>query len=82
VSVTSREDVPFFGPKLPSPAIFAKGKQLKEFLLAKLINGERSCYKATKFYALHQRTRASLLENVTHELRMRTEDYVSSGAVL
>ena len=81
VSVTSREDVPFFGPKLPSTAIFSKGKKLKEFLLAKLINGERSCYKATKFYALHQRTRASLLENVTHELRMRTEDYVASGGL-
>ena len=79
VTVTSREDVPFFGPKLSSPAIFTKGKKLKEFLLAKLINGERACYKATKFYALHQRTRASLLENVTHELRMRTEDYVSAG---
>ena len=79
VSVTSREDVPFFGPKLPSPPIFTKGKQLKEFLLAKLINGERACYKATKFYALHQRTRASLLENVTHELRMRTEDYATTG---
>jgi hypothetical protein len=73
--------VPFFGPKLPSPAIFSKGKKLKEFLLAKLINGERACYKATKFYALHQRTRASLLENVTHELRMRTEDYVATAGV-
>lgn len=79
VSVTSRDDVPFFGPNLPSPAIFTKGKQLKEFLLAKLINGERACYKATKFYTLQQRTHATLLENVTHELRMRTEDYVSSG---
>ena len=78
VSVSSRGDVPTFGPKLPSTAIFTKGKLLKEFLLAKLINGERACYKATKFYALHQRTRASLLENVTHELRMRTEEYVSS----
>lgn len=79
VSVTSRDDVPFFGPSLPSPAIFSKGKQLKEFLLSKLINGERACYKATKFYALHQRTRATLLENVTQELRLRTEDYMSSG---
>jgi len=80
VSVTSRDDVPFFGPNLPSPAIFAKGKQLKEFLLAKLINGERACYKATKFHTLHQRTHATLLENVTLALKMRTEEYISTGS--
>jgi len=79
VSVTSRDDVPFFGPNLPSPAIFTKGNKLKEFLLSKLINGERACYKATKFYSLQQRTHATLLENVTLELKMKTEDYISAG---
>jgi len=80
VSVTSRDDVPLFGPSLPStPAIFSKGKQLKEFLLAKLINGEMACYKAKKICSLHQRTRATLLENVTHELKMRTEEYMSTS---
>ncbi|XP_010185596.1 PREDICTED: rap1 GTPase-activating protein 1-like, partial [Mesitornis unicolor] len=52
VSVTARDDVPFFGPPLPDPAIFRKGPEFQEFLLAKLINAEYACYKAEKFAKL------------------------------
>ena len=52
VSVTARDDVPFFGPTLPSPAVFKKGPDFKEFLLTKLINAENACYKAEKFAKL------------------------------
>lgn len=52
ISVTARDDVPFFGPTLPSPAIFRKGPELQEFLLTKLINAENACYKAHKFAKL------------------------------
>ncbi|XP_065441188.1 rap1 GTPase-activating protein 1-like isoform X20 [Chrysemys picta bellii] len=52
VSVTARDDVPFFGPPLPNPAIFKKGPEFREFLLAKLINAEYSCYQAEKFAKL------------------------------
>ncbi|PSN44994.1 hypothetical protein C0J52_25364, partial [Blattella germanica] len=52
VSVTARDDVPFFGPTLPSPAVFKKGPEFKEFLLTKLINAENACYKAEKFAKL------------------------------
>ena len=64
VSVVAQRDVPPFGPPLPQSAIFDKGLAFKDFLLAKLINGERACYQATKFQALHQRTRATLLLNL------------------
>ncbi|POI18901.1 hypothetical protein CIB84_017355, partial [Bambusicola thoracicus] len=40
VSVTARDDVPFFGPPLPDPAVFRKGPEFQEFLLTKLINAE------------------------------------------
>jgi hypothetical protein len=52
VSVTARDDVPFFGPTLPSPAVFKKGPDFKDFLLTKLINAENACYKAEKFAKL------------------------------
>ncbi|XP_074858043.1 rap1 GTPase-activating protein 1-like isoform X7 [Carettochelys insculpta] len=52
VSVTARDDVPFFGPALPNPAIFKKGPEFRDFLLAKLINAEYSCYRAEKFAKL------------------------------
>ncbi|XP_041130591.1 rap1 GTPase-activating protein 1-like isoform X16 [Polyodon spathula] len=52
VSVTARDDVPFFGPALPNPAIFKKGPEFHEFLLTKLINAEYACYKAEKFAKL------------------------------
>ncbi|XP_077827083.1 rap1 GTPase-activating protein 1 isoform X31 [Macaca mulatta] len=54
VSVTARDDVPFFGPPLPDPAVFRKGPEFQEFLLTKLINAEYACYKAEKFAKLER----------------------------
>lgn len=83
ISVTARDDVPFFGPTLPNPAVFRKGSELKEFLLTKLINAENACYKADKFARLELRTRTSLLQNLVEELKEKTRDFlgadVSSG---
>ncbi|KAH1185725.1 hypothetical protein KIL84_018474, partial [Mauremys mutica] len=72
VSVTARDDVPFFGPPLPNPAIFKKGQEFREFLLAKLINAEYSCYRAEKFAKLEERTRSALLESLFEELQLRS----------
>lgn len=72
VSVTARDDVPFFGPPLPNPAIFKKGTEFHEFLLAKLINAEYSCYHAEKFAKLEERTRSALLESLYEELQIRS----------
>ncbi|XP_013766014.1 rap1 GTPase-activating protein 2 [Pundamilia nyererei] len=52
VSVTAREDVPPFGPVLPDPPVFTDHSKFREFLLAKLINAEISCYKAEQFSRL------------------------------
>ncbi|XP_017786347.1 PREDICTED: rap1 GTPase-activating protein 1 isoform X3 [Nicrophorus vespilloides] len=80
VSVTARDDVPFFGPTLPNPALFAHDGEFKKFLLTKLINAENACYKAEKFARLEQRTRASLLQTLTKELREKTQEYLSNGS--
>ncbi|XP_065155840.1 rap1 GTPase-activating protein 1-like isoform X3 [Atheta coriaria] len=81
VSVTARDDVPFFGPTLPTPAVFRHGPDFKEFLLTKLINAENACYKADKFARLELRTRASLLQNLTTELKEKTTEFLTTGPV-
>ncbi|XP_031432829.1 rap1 GTPase-activating protein 2 isoform X2 [Clupea harengus] len=73
VAVTAREDVPPFGPPLPSPPIFTEGSVLREFLLTKLINAEISCYKSDRFSRLEVRTRSSLLEGLHSELTTRSQ---------
>ncbi|KAJ9597843.1 hypothetical protein L9F63_011338, partial [Diploptera punctata] len=79
VSVTARDDVPFFGPTLPTPAVFKKGPEFKEFLLTKLINAENACYKAEKFAKLELRTRSSLLQSLTDELREKSREFLGGG---
>ncbi|XP_075295046.1 rap1 GTPase-activating protein 1 isoform X5 [Opisthocomus hoazin] len=76
VSVTARDDVPFFGPPLPNPAIFRKSAEFREFLLVKLINAEYSCYRAEKFAKLEERTRSALLESLFEELQLRSRSMV------
>ena len=50
--MTARDDVPWFGPTLPTPAVFLRGVEFKEFLLTKLVNAENAAYKAEKFSKL------------------------------
>ncbi|XP_060836551.1 rap1 GTPase-activating protein 1-like isoform X2 [Rhopalosiphum padi] len=76
VSVTARDDVPFFGPTLPNPAVFRHGPDFKQFLLTKLVNAENACYKAHKFAKLELRTRTSLLHSLCEELKDKTKDFL------
>ncbi|XP_034028843.1 rap1 GTPase-activating protein 1 isoform X4 [Thalassophryne amazonica] len=79
VSVTARDDVPFFGPALPNPAIFKKGPEFHEFLFTKLINAEYACYKAEKFAKLEERTRSALLETLYEEIHVNSQTMMGVG---
>ncbi|XP_047453215.1 rap1 GTPase-activating protein 1 isoform X12 [Mugil cephalus] len=79
VSVTARDDVPFFGPALPNPAVFKKGPEFHEFLFTKLINAEYACYKAEKFAKLEERTRSALLETLYEELHLNSQAIMGVG---
>lgn len=79
MSVTARDDVPFFGPTLPTPSVFKHGPEFKEFLLTKLINAENACYKAEKFAKLELRTRTSLLQSLVEELKEKTGEFLGGG---
>ncbi|CAL8256784.1 unnamed protein product, partial [Gadus morhua 'NCC'] len=79
VSVTARDDVPFFGPALPEPAVFRKGPEFHEFLFTKLINAEYACCKAEKFAKLEERTRSALLETLYEELHVNSQAMLGLG---
>ncbi|KAG7520550.1 rap1 GTPase-activating 1-like isoform X8 [Solea senegalensis] len=79
VSVTARDDVPFFGPALPNPAFFKKGPEFHDFLFTKLINAEYACYKAEKFAKLEERTRSALLETLYEELHVNSQAMMGVG---
>ncbi|XP_043667527.1 rap1 GTPase-activating protein 1-like isoform X2 [Vespula pensylvanica] len=76
VSITARDDVPWFGPALPTPAVFLRGVEFKEFLLTKLVNAENAAYKAEKFSKLELRTRSALLESLTEGLQAKTAEFL------
>lgn len=79
VSITARDDVPWFGPALPTPAVFLRGVEFKEFLLTKLVNAENAAYKAEKFSKLELRTRSALLESLTEELQAKTAEFLGGS---
>ncbi|XP_027717582.1 rap1 GTPase-activating protein 2 isoform X3 [Vombatus ursinus] len=79
VSVTAREDVPLFGPPLPSPPVFQKSPEFREFLLTKLTNAENACCKSDKFAKLEDRTRAALLDNLHDDLHTHTQAMLGLG---
>ncbi|XP_037875474.1 rap1 GTPase-activating protein 1 isoform X1 [Bombyx mori] len=80
VAVTARVDVPFFGPTLPQPSLYRKGREFKDFLLTKLINAENACFKADKFAQLELRTRASLLQHLCDDLKSKTSEFMGAPA--
>jgi len=67
VTVVSKTDVPVFGPPLPHSGIFHNISSLRDFLLAKSINGENSAYLAPKFYKPQLRTRGALIEDLVKD---------------
>jgi len=63
VGMFCKRDVPPFEPFIPQPPVFHKD-QLREFLLAKLINGERASFFSPDFATKLERTRKQLLTDV------------------
>lgn len=62
VSVICRQEVPWFGPRLSHDGTFNEGDVFREWLLKKIINGDRACYKAPKFASVQQRTRSQIMQ--------------------
>ncbi|XP_042201354.1 signal-induced proliferation-associated 1-like protein 3 isoform X2 [Callorhinchus milii] len=64
VAVTRSKDVPLFGPPIPNGFTFSKSDIFRDFLLAKVINGENAAHKSEKFHAMATRTRQEYLKDL------------------
>ncbi|GIY89820.1 hypothetical protein CDAR_522612 [Caerostris darwini] len=67
LSVYSEESVPLFGPTLPNPPIFKNHQEFREFLLVKLINGEKAAFNTPTFAQKRERTLDMLIKDLYTE---------------
>lgn len=68
------KDVPPFGPPIPKSVTFPKSAVFRDFLLAKVINGENAAHKSEKFRAMATRTRQEYLKDLA-------ENFVSTATM-
>jgi len=64
MAVVSRDEVPEFGPEIPSNATFKKGDEFLHYFYAKILNAERACYKAPILDNKITRTRNAMLKDI------------------
>ncbi|XP_024080604.1 GTPase-activating Rap/Ran-GAP domain-like protein 3 isoform X2 [Cimex lectularius] len=65
--VYSEESVPLFGPSLPCPSVFKDPSEFREFLLVKLINGEKATFNTPIFAQKRERTLDMLIKDLCAE---------------
>uniref|UniRef100_A0A3B4TYM8 GTPase-activating Rap/Ran-GAP domain-like protein 3 n=1 Tax=Seriola dumerili TaxID=41447 RepID=A0A3B4TYM8_SERDU len=66
--IFSEESVPLFGPPLPSPPVFTDHHEFRDFLLVKLINGEKATLETPTFAQKRQRTLDMLIRSLYQDL--------------
>ncbi|XP_052737111.1 GTPase-activating Rap/Ran-GAP domain-like protein 3 isoform X2 [Bicyclus anynana] len=67
LSVYTDDTVPPFGPSLPCPPIFSDPQLFREFLLVKLMNGEKAAFQTPTFALKRQRTLDTLIRDIYAE---------------
>ncbi|XP_055707592.1 GTPase-activating Rap/Ran-GAP domain-like protein 3 isoform X2 [Phlebotomus papatasi] len=67
LSMYCDETVPPFGPTLPDPPEFQNPTTFREFLLVKLINGEKATFQTPTFFQKRQRTLEMLIRDLYEE---------------
>ncbi|XP_013139834.1 PREDICTED: uncharacterized protein LOC106104348 [Papilio polytes] len=73
VSVVTRDEVGAYKPYLWEQSVFDKGPMFREWLLTKIVNGERASYSAPKFARMQERTRSQMLEDIVANLQNHAE---------
>ncbi|XP_065081699.1 uncharacterized protein rsh isoform X2 [Ochlerotatus camptorhynchus] len=73
VSVVTRDEVGAYKPYLWEQSVFEKGPMFREWLLTKVVNGERASYSAPKFARMQERTRSQMLEDIVANLANHAE---------
>ncbi|XP_063235198.1 GTPase-activating Rap/Ran-GAP domain-like protein 3 isoform X3 [Bacillus rossius redtenbacheri] len=67
LALFSEESVPLFGPSLPCPPVFRHAEVFREFLLVKLINGEKAAFNTPTFSQKRERTLDMLIKDLHAE---------------
>ncbi|KAL0114068.1 hypothetical protein PUN28_011408 [Cardiocondyla obscurior] len=73
VSVVTRDEVGAYKPYLWEQSVFEKGPMFREWILTKIVNGERASYSAPKFARMQERTRSQMLEDIVANLANHAE---------
>ncbi|XP_023315246.1 uncharacterized protein LOC106654195 isoform X4 [Trichogramma pretiosum] len=73
VSVVTRDEVGAYKPYLWEQSVFEKGPMFREWMLTKIVNGERASYSAPKFARMQERTRSQMLEDIVANLQNHAE---------
>ena len=73
VSVVTRDEVGAYKPYLWEQSWFVKGPLFREWLLTKIVNGERASYSAPNFARMQERTRSQMLEDLVANLQNHAE---------
>ncbi|XP_037014204.2 GTPase-activating Rap/Ran-GAP domain-like protein 3 isoform X3 [Artibeus jamaicensis] len=68
LKIFSEESVPLFGPPLPSPPVFTDRQEFRDFLLVKLINGEKATLETPTFAQKRRRTLDMLIRSLYQDL--------------
>ncbi|XP_038637538.1 GTPase-activating Rap/Ran-GAP domain-like protein 3 isoform X6 [Scyliorhinus canicula] len=68
LKIYSEESVPLFGPPLPSPPVFTDHHEFRDFVLVKLINGEKATLETPTFAQKRQRTLDMLIRSLYQDL--------------
>ncbi|XP_042193199.1 GTPase-activating Rap/Ran-GAP domain-like protein 3 [Callorhinchus milii] len=68
LKIFSEESVPLFGPPLPSPPVFTDHQEFRDFVLVKLINGEKATLETPTFSQKRQRTLDMLIRSLYQDL--------------
>ncbi|XP_043678982.1 uncharacterized protein LOC122634271 isoform X1 [Vespula pensylvanica] len=68
VSVVTRDEVGAYKPYLWEQSVFEKGPMFREWILTKIVNGERASYSAPKFARMQERTRSQMMEDIVTNL--------------
>lgn len=68
LKIFSEESVPLFGPPLPTPPVFTDHHEFRDFVLVKLINGEKATLETPTFSQKRQRTLDMLIRSLYQDL--------------
>eukprot|EP00794_Sanderia_malayensis_P011333 gene11333-12518_t len=66
VSVVSKSLVLPFGPPLPN-GFFSKDDNFRDWIMTKIVNGERASYRSPKFASMQERTKKQMLNELIND---------------